>query len=68
MAEMTASEAIQTTIHVLDLSFAQRQQISALIEQQTAKIKQLEQTILMQDAQIMSKDRLLDAYRGRDNG
>lgn len=45
-----------------------RQLLQSIIEQQTAKIKQLEQTILMQDAQILSKDRLLDAYRGRENG
>ena len=45
-----------------------RKLLQSIIEQQTAKIKQLEQTILMQDQQIMSKDRLLDAYRGRENG
>ena len=45
-----------------------RQLLQSIIEQQTEKIKQLEQTILMQDAQILSKDRLLDAYRGRENG
>ena len=45
MAEMTASEAVQTTIHVLDLSFAQRQQISALIERQAAEIAKLNREI-----------------------
>ena len=50
-----------------DLCDAWEQQ-QAEIEQQTVKIKQLEQAILMQDQQIMSKDRLLDVYRGRENG
>ena len=39
MAEMTVVEAVATVYHVLDLSFEQRNQIAALIEQQAATIE-----------------------------
>ena len=47
MAEMTVVEAIATVYHVLDLSFEQRNQIAALLEQQAEEIAKKDRMIEM---------------------
>jgi hypothetical protein len=47
---------------------AARALLRAILAEQRKRIDELEQTILLQDQQLLTKDRLLEAYRNKQAG